>query len=552
AARQPAANPLEPVAVAREAVAMARAVEAPPEVLRGVLYFAGAAMAEYADPAERASVSEELATLARAASDRPQLLRAQGRLVFDFLEMGELDRCRDSIRQYEELAEAFAQPRHLWPARLMRATLAAATGDFAASERFAAEARRLAAGDDDPMTRVSLILHRLAQVWQVERAVEIPHLLIELENTLVTPPFENIGRDIFHAARAGLLARLTDNRDEVARSLAHLAPGGAFVRYEYPAMAELSEAVFLVGHQKLAQAIYEPLVPHAHRLTNFGRVGFFCWGPMETAVALYAHVLGRPDEARIRLARAALAAERLGLRPALAHIRYWQARLAEDATTAAGFLEQAGHLAATLPLPVLAQRLVALRGETAGAHEGGPAETPVPRASNERAIAMVREGEYWTVSAGPKTTRLKDTRGLQMLAELLANPGREFHALSLMGAEGADEGDAGELLDGEAIGAYRARLETIEDELAEAERWGDAARVARAQTERAAIAEELARGVGLGGRARRGGSASERARVNVQRRIRGAIRKIAADLPETGAYLDRAVKTGAFCSYEPH
>jgi hypothetical protein len=143
-----------------------------------------------------------------------------------------------------------------------------------------------------------------------------------------------------------------------------------------------------------------------------------------------------------------------------------------------------------------------------------------------------------------------------MLAELIANPGREFHALSLMGAVGADgaadEGDAGELLDQDAIASYRQRVEELDEELAEAEGWGDATRVARARSERDAIADELARGVGLGGRARRTGSAAERARVNVQRRVRGAIRKIAVELPEIGSYLDRAVRTGAFCSYEPH
>jgi hypothetical protein len=55
----------------------------------------------------------------------------------------------------------------------------------------------------------------------------------------------------------------------------------------------------------------------------------------------------------------------------------------------------------------------------------------------------------------------------------------------------------------------------------------------------------------LGGRARRAGAAAERARVNVQRRIRGAIKRIGESLPELAAYLDRAVRTGTFCSYEP-
>ena len=69
--------------------------------------------------------------------------------------------------------------------------------------------------------------------------------------------------------------------------------------------------------------------------------------------------------------------------------------------------------------------------------------------------------------------------------------------------------------------------------------------------ERAAIARELAQGVGLGGRARRTGGAAERARTNVQRRIRGAIRKIGESIPALGAYLDRTVRTGTFCATSP-
>ena len=140
-----------------------------------------------------------------------------------------------------------------------------------------------------------------------------------------------------------------------------------------------------------------------------------------------------------------------------------------------------------------------------------------------------------------------------MLDELVRQPGRELHALALMGpgGEGPDGGDAGEVLDSEAIADYRERLAALDAELAEAEGWADTGRAARARAEREAIAEELARGVGLGGRVRRTGAAAERARVNVQRRIRGAIKKIAETLPDLGSYLDRAVKTGTFCSYEP-
>ncbi len=142
-----------------------------------------------------------------------------------------------------------------------------------------------------------------------------------------------------------------------------------------------------------------------------------------------------------------------------------------------------------------------------------------------------------------------------MLAELVANPGREFHVLALAGGnqpgQAPDAGDAGALLDREAIADYRERIEELDEEIAEAESWSDAGRAARAREEREAIARELSRGVGLGGRERRAGGATERARTNVQRRLRGAIRKIGETFPALAAYLDRTIRTGSFCSYQP-
>ncbi len=61
---------------------------------------------------------------------------------------------------------------------------------------------------------------------------------------------------------------------------------------------------------------------------------------------------------------------------------------------------------------------------------------------------------------------------------------------------------------------------------------------------------QLARAFGLGGRDRRR-SAAERARLNVTRALRAAITKLADALPAAGAVLDRRVRTGLYCVYEP-
>ena len=44
-----------------------------------------------------------------------------------------------------------------------------------------------------------------------------------------------------------------------------------------------------------------------------------------------------------------------------------------------------------------------------------------------------REGDYWLVVFEGQIVRLRDMRGVRYLARLLANPGREFHVVDLVG-----------------------------------------------------------------------------------------------------------------------
>ena len=111
--------------------------------------------------------------------------------------------------------------------------------------------------------------------------------------------------------------------------------------------------------------------------------------------------------------------------------------------------------------------------------------------------------------------------------------------------------DAGVLLDAQAKEAYRRRLAEIEADSEEAQATGDAERDAQAGAERDFLVRELSRAVGLGGRDRRAGSASERARASVTRAVRQALAHIRAHLPPLGAHLDRAVRTGTYCAYLP-
>jgi tetratricopeptide (TPR) repeat protein len=165
-----------------------------------------------------------------------------------------------------------------------------------------------------------------------------------------------------------------------------------------------------------------------------------------------------------------------------------------------------------------------------------------------------REGDYWLLVFEGRTVRVRDLKGMRYLAQLLAHPGREFHVLDLAAAETGQQsalGDAGEMLDERAKSAYRRRLAEVEEDIEQARALDDAEREAQADAEREFLVRELARAVGLGGRDRRAGSASERARSGVTRAVRQGIARIGEHHPQLGEHLTRSVRTGTYCAYAP-
>ena len=165
-----------------------------------------------------------------------------------------------------------------------------------------------------------------------------------------------------------------------------------------------------------------------------------------------------------------------------------------------------------------------------------PARVSVP-------LHLRRDGEFWTLNLDNREVRLKNSRGLYYLSVLLREPGREFYvgdlesvasdttAVSETSLGNADlrvgkPGDSGEWLDARAKADYRKRITELAEALEDAEARDDREAIARIRREREALSGELARVVGLGGRNRKASSASERARVNVQRRIRDVLTRV--------------------------
>jgi hypothetical protein len=105
---------------------------------------------------------------------------------------------------------------------------------------------------------------------------------------------------------------------------------------------------------------------------------------------------------------------------------------------------------------------------------------------------FLKEGEYWTIAFDRGVVRIRDAKGLHYIAALLRQPRTEIHAIALRGLAGP-----GNSLDS-----------------------GDARQ-------------------------------AERARLMVTQRIKASLQKISESSPALGDHLQKAIRTGLFCRYDP-
>jgi hypothetical protein len=178
--------------------------------------------------------------------------------------------------------------------------------------------------------------------------------------------------------------------------------------------------------------------------------------------------------------------------------------------------------------------------------------------SVEERAALRRDGDFWLLTFAGESQRLRELKGVHYLAYLLARPNQVCHVLEVIsGSEEVDfaawaaVGGAGPLLDTKAKIAYRRRLSELRADLEEARARGDCDRAAMAEEEIEGLARELSRAVGLRGRDRQAGDSTERARVNVVRRINAVVEQVMQTSPTLGIHLRQAIRTGMFCTYLP-
>lgn len=555
AAEQPSTDPERTARDAFAAVELARRA-GDASTLVTVLHLAGAALTGYAPPAERRPLSRELAQLATAEQELALAQRGYTRWAIDASELGDTEEMHAAIRAAERLGQTLGHARFRWQPALLQSMAALIEGRWSDSEAAIAEAEKLVGELEDPAASYSLVIHRVSALGaRCQEDVDD----LRLAELFSGPPGR---RPEAHAmaklVRADALGRSGDAAT-AHRLLDTLVPVPPYMLLIPPIAALVLDAAAWAGHRALVLQTL-PLVERlSYPALSWGHTGFVWTGftgePLGRAYAL----LGRTEQAVESLTDAVDRAELFGARPTLVFLRLslasaLLARAGEqDRKLAARHLDEAESearaLEMTLALAPLARARARFDAESAPAVTRGVAgaEAPVP--------SLVREGEIWTLGYAGKTTRLKHSRALEILKELVDQPGREIHVLDFGKAtepgEAVDLGDAGGLLDAAARAAYGERASELREELEQAERWNDAARLGRARAELEFLEDELGRATALGGRVRRSAGAAERARVNVHKRLRGLIGRIGESLPELGTHLELSVKTGFFVAYRP-
>lgn len=531
AARQPSENVRGPIADALAAIDMARRL-GDDEVLLYTLYAGMAALADYAPAAQRLPLNREAAVLAAAQGRADYELRARTRILFDCVELVDRLGFAAELQELDALVHRLGVSKLRWMSLVFHSMQAGWEGRFEDSNALYAEAEALAGPNVGPFrfpAREVLCIAARDRHDSFDRELEVLST-IRQSITLFAELMEPMA-----LCRAG---RVDEARAKLPAFLSEVTP----TRHEIHLLHILAELAWHLRDRVIAERAYEHLESRLGTAVAVTGMGYWLQTTTDHLCMRLAIVLERWHDVDRYGASALELAERLGARVLAVHVYTdWATGLAARGTEPARAAELARTGAALAEELGMTNPLARCRRVVEGA--------PVAAQTGSEALSLTLEGDYWTVTGFGEVCRIKDSRGMQMLSELIARPGEEIHSLELSGAGVADGGDAGELLDDDARDAYRSRLRELAAELEEAESFNDPGRRDRAQAEIDALTAELSRAFGMGGRKRRAGVAAERARSNVRRRLADAMTRIADAAPAIGAHLDDEVSTGVYCSY---
>lgn len=461
-------------------------------------------------PPGRGKLVAELIELSERLDDGALRLEALGWAVVDALARGDHRGAVAAVADHGRLAETRHDPAARWTSLRWQASLAILEGRLEDGEALVNRAARLGRTVVGPYAAELFAMVPLGQVRSVQGRLGEAYALVQAtaddpanvpawRTGVVTTAFAAGDVD---TARRELRALAQDDFGALPRDLDWLS-----------SLVTLAPTVRELGEVDAACSLVQLLEPHADDHALVG-LGYASYGPVRRAIALARETIGDLAGAETELLRAL-------------------ERLDPDHT-----------LHATLCRADLDR---------------------VRLAAGARPRAVLRpEGDHWLVAApgAPAARTLRAQRGLVALRALLRASG-PVSALDLAWAIDPPENPDPDLrrvlsarthepvLDGEALRSYRRRVEHLRSELDAADRAGDAERSVVTAVELDRLERELRTSTGADARSRRAPDASERARTRVTKLLRRAVAQVSGVDPALGSHLDRSVKTGSTCAYDP-
>jgi hypothetical protein len=555
----------EPIRLCRAGLEMARRL-GDRETLLFVLGYARGPLYYSVSADERFAMSLETVELAGALGHKVEELGARAAFLTRLVERGNLLQIDAEIDAYARLA-AELPARYQWGVPLLRSLRAAIVGRFGEAEELLIEYQTLAERTEGQAARFLIVSHK-ANLLAIRGDPGSSGIELTEASPLFRLPHSGFVWKVWILDMLGYEseARRVWREQPWSEIRARHLTGTVLV----PVVTRLADACVRLGDQELAPDLYRCLLPCDGYNIAFGIRSVIYYGPVGRQLGGLARLVGKLDAASRHFEEALRFCEKTGARPYLAHTALAYAELlgcrqnASDSARARELLEQALAIATELDMRSVAakakERLTALSPMP-------EPRVPVPERRPPAApITLQREGDIWKLQAGEAIVRLKDAKGLQYLDLLMRHPNEELHVRQIVAEvdppQGGgtssldpgmhlDDGDAGPILDPQAKEAYRRRIQDLREEVEEATEWGDPERSRRAEAEIEAIAEQLSAAVGLRGRDRRAASSTERARINVQRRLRVVLDRIEAHDKALARYLEATVRTGTYCSYTP-
>ena len=459
--------------------------------------------------AERAEVGREIAEIGARLHDTDRhaeglLLQANG-----LLESGSAG-FRPVLDRWFAILEHRDQPRDRYMVLTRRVALALIEGRTDAADSLMHEAAVVGATIHEPDTGNVLMSHRVAFARALQDPEENRRLAADAVAHWTGTPVHA------HSVAAGALAAAGD-LDSAARELATVADSGGW-RSEGSYLrsvlvAHLAEAAVALDDLQLCRELLAEVEPLTGHCGVNGAVVAFA-GPFDHTAGTLSAAVGDQDRASFLLQRSVDTSRRLG---AVDWVRAGEESLASLTENHSVHGASASRSAA----------------------DGEPA-------------TMHRTGGVWSVGWQGESGNIRHVKGLADIAHLVARPHSEVPALVLANPEAVDLPSSQAVIDLEALAAYRTRLDHLDRELDEASANSDIGRVELLQSERDALLAEVRRSTGLGGRVRTAANdPSERARKAVSARIRDAISRVEGVAPLLAAHLDRSIRTGLRCSYDP-